>query len=90
MNTPHITACPATPETLRFCQQLVSALEGLKGRLQERYEHAWPDRRDLIERAVTEAEGLAWQTSFPQLVFPDLAEARVAALVGEAEFTLAA
>ena len=31
----------------------------------------------LIRLAVNEAEGLAWQTMYPQLVFPDLAKEKI-------------
>ena len=31
----------------------------------------------LLRLAVNEAEGLAWQTMYPQLVFPDLAAEKI-------------
>jgi len=36
--------------------------------------------RHLTHLALNEAEAIAWQTGFPQLVFPSLAEEKVAAL----------
>ncbi|HTV41415.1 MAG TPA: hypothetical protein VMF08_12610 [Candidatus Sulfotelmatobacter sp.] len=40
-------------------------------RIQERF----------LRLAVNEAEGLAWQTMYPQLVFPDLAMEKIQAIV---------
>src|SRR5262245_10384154 len=38
-------------------------------------------QRKLIDLALNEAEALAWQTDFPQLVFPTLAEEKARAAV---------
>ena len=35
----------------------------------------------LLRLAVNEAEGLAWQTMYPQLVFPDLAMEKIQRVV---------
>ena len=35
----------------------------------------------LLRLAVNEAEGLAWQTMYPQLVFPDLAMEKIQSLL---------
>jgi len=39
----------------------------------------------MIEQAVTEAESLAWSTSFPLLFLPDLAEEKVLSAQKRAE-----
>jgi len=63
-----------------FCNKLVSAVTNLKDKLQHHYEGALPGRAEQIQIAVAEAEALAWETSFPHLFLPDLAEARIAAV----------
>jgi hypothetical protein len=63
-----------------FCRQLIDALASLKHRLVSKYESMLPGSGDLIRRAVNEAEQAAWETAFPQLLLPDLAEARLSTL----------
>jgi hypothetical protein len=69
----------------QFCREIVATLGKLKGRLQEKYERAYPDHSQLIHQAVAEAEELAWQTSFPHLFLPDFAELRFAEIVAARE-----
>lgn len=78
MNTE--TCHPDAPTKGEFCRKLIDALAGLKHKLIARYEQILPGSGELIRRAVNEAELVAWETSFPHLVLPDLAEARLAAL----------
>lgn len=65
----------------QFCRDLVAAVRELKGRLREKFEGAHPGRSHLIRQALAEAEELAWESMFPQLLLPDFAEARVAAIL---------
>jgi hypothetical protein len=65
----------------QICRKLLLALADLKGRLQRRFEQAYPGQSQIIRRALAEAEHLAWQTPFPHLLLPDLAEVRVTELV---------
>src|SRR6476469_5525175 len=64
----------------QICRTLILALADLKGRLQRRFEQAYPGQHQILRRALAEAEQLAWQTPFPHLLLPDLAEVRVAEL----------
>ena len=59
--------CRATCKTIveRINSAKAAVLADFRGRL-EQHEH-------LLDLAVNEAEALAWQTGFPQLVFPTLA-----------------
>ena len=65
-----------------FTEKLTGAVAELKHRLQAHYERAHPGQRELVRRAIAEAEARAWELSFfPHLFLPDLVEARVAELV---------
>ena len=60
-----------------FCQKLLVALGHLKVRLQAQYERRFPGERARIREAIEEAERAAWQTPFPHLFLPDLAEGAI-------------
>lgn len=57
-----------------YCRKLLRAVSDLKARLQERYERAFLHAAEEIESTLASAESLAWETSFPHLVLPLLAE----------------
>ena len=78
--------------TTQFCHKMVTAIRDLRDRLIEKYEQTLPDRAHLVRKVIAEAEAMAWQTSFPHLLFPDFVETRVAALalVREHDFADAA
>jgi hypothetical protein len=57
----------------RFCRKLHTAVTQLKEQMIARYE-ATGGSAGQIRAALTAAEAQAWETSFPHLVFPDLAE----------------
>jgi hypothetical protein len=59
-----------------FCRKLADSLLALKERLIVRYEEALPERRHLVGDLIAEAEALAWETPFPHLFLPDLADVR--------------
>lgn len=63
-----------------FCQRLLVALSDLKGRLQTQYETRFPGEGARIRKAIEEAERTAWQTPFPHLFLPDLAEEAITRL----------
>ena len=57
------------------------ALAGLKQRLRQDYERAYPDLREIIHLVLDEEETKARELSgFPHLLLPDLVEAHVANL----------
>jgi hypothetical protein len=76
----HLQCAKVTDHSPRFCRQLVAAIENLKVRLQQKYTELFPELHRIVARALTEAEELAWETQFPHLLLPDLAEARLADL----------
>ena len=61
-----------------FLQIVSVALGQLKQRLQQDYEQAYPDLREIIHLVLDDEEANAWELSlFPHLLLPDLVEARL-------------
>ena len=50
-----------------YRRKLNRGITRLKATLQQRYEDIFPDGRSWIERAVADAETMAWATPFPAL-----------------------
>ena len=64
-----------------FLQTVSAAITQLKQKLQQDYEQAYPDLREIIHLILDEEETKAWElSSFPHLFLPDLVEAHVAKL----------
>ena len=53
---------------------------GAKNRICAEFRQSLGQHKDLLRRAIKEAEVLAWQTPYPHLVFPELATEKVRAL----------
>src|SRR6266700_1796348 len=70
---------PMKTDTQQVFLQIVSvALAQLKQRLQQDYEQAYPDLREIIHMVLDEEEAKAWDlSSFPHLLLPDLVEAHI-------------
>jgi hypothetical protein len=69
------------PTTTVFLQTVGVAVAQLKQQLQQDYEQAYPDLREVIHLVLDEEESRAWDlTVFPHLLLPDLVEAHVAKL----------
>jgi hypothetical protein len=61
-----------------FLQTVSVALGQLKQRLQQDYEQAYPNLREIIHLVLDEEEMEAWELSlFPHLLLPDLVEAHI-------------
>ena len=61
-----------------FLQTVSVALRQLKQRLQQDYEQAYPDLREIIHLVLDDEEANAWELSlFPHLLLPDLVQARL-------------
>jgi hypothetical protein len=67
-----------------YCQKLKNGIGRLQAAIQSHYEEAFPAERELIARAVREAEKAAWSTPFPSLFFPALAHLRVSETIPSA------
>ena len=57
----------------------------LKASVLEQFKAQLPGHQELLQAAVSEAEALAWQTAYPHLLFPVLAEEKAAAVSRWAE-----
>ena len=69
------------PSTTVFLQTVSLAVTQLKRELQQDYEQAYPQLREVIHLVLDEEEARAWDlTLFPHLLLPDLVEAHVATL----------
>ena len=68
----------------RFCRKLHTKVSQLKEQLIARYEATSASSRRVRE-ALSAAETQAWETSFPHLFFPDLAEVHLASVIDQDE-----
>lgn len=71
----------AASKTTQFTQFCVAACKKLLGRIEQaranviaEFSQSLAGREHLLQLAVNEAEAIAWQTEFPYLVFPTLAQ----------------
>jgi hypothetical protein len=62
-----------TTHRLRPRRQLETQLDAAKFAILSEFRETLRGNEKLLRLALTEAEALAWQTDFPQLVFPTLA-----------------
>ena len=61
------TACLAS------CRKILTQIEQTKNEILAEFTEAIERHEHVLHLALNEAEALAWQTDFPQLVFPTLA-----------------
>ncbi len=62
------------------CQKLVAQIERTKQNLLAELQESFQVPEQLFRQALGEAEALAWQTGYPQLVFPTLGMEKVQAV----------
>lgn len=65
---------------LPSCRELLRQMEEVKGALWRDFGGISEAQQHLLHLAVNEAEALAWETPFPDLLFPVLAEEKATAL----------
>ena len=65
---------------LASCRKLIASLARTKNALLSEFRKTLAGHEQLVNLALNEAEALAWETGFPQLVFPTLATEKVQAL----------
>ena len=69
--------CVSTPALtdvcLASCKKLGAQIQKTKNAILKEFVDAFKTQEHLLRLALNEAEALAWQTGFPQLVFPTLA-----------------
>lgn len=61
-------------------QRFVAQIERVKNNIVKEFRETLGAHEQLLNRAVGEAEALAWQTAYPQLVFPTLAKEKAQAV----------
>jgi hypothetical protein len=67
-------------QCLASCTKLIAQIAQVKERILAEFRETFQGREHLFQLALNEAEALAWQTPYPQLVFPTLATEKVQAL----------
>ena len=58
---------------LDSCRKLLDRIDKVKQAVLDEFHVTLDAHNQMLRLAVNEAEALAWQTGFPQLVFPTLA-----------------
>jgi hypothetical protein len=61
----------------RSCKQIVAQLASARDAALAQFREFAAGREHTFQLALNEAEALAWETDYPQLVFPDLAEEKL-------------
>ncbi len=85
MNTNHINIRAANKKNLagrcvQSCKKLLAGIEQAKNKIAEEFRDLVESNQKSFHLALKEAEALAWQTDYPQLVFPALATEKVQAV----------
>src|SRR2546426_443798 len=62
---------------LAACGRLLDQLERTKDAVAREFRQAFKANERLLRLALNEAEALAWQTDYPHLLFPVLAQEKV-------------
>src|SRR5690349_16548707 len=63
-----------------FCQSLVARIDKARENILAELRTQFGIQDHLLRLALNEAEALAWESGFPQLVFPELAREKAQAL----------
>lgn len=63
----------------RSCDKGLQQIRDIKASLLSRYGAALDSQKQILHWALSEAEAVAWQTPYPHLLFPVLAEEKVRA-----------
>jgi hypothetical protein len=72
------TCAAAVP--LRSCRKLLGQLDQVKQSVLQNFEPKAASEERYLRLALNEAEALAWQTPYPHLLFPLLAEEKAASM----------
>ncbi len=63
------------------CQKVLAQITAAREAIFAESREALKSRERLLRQALNEAEAVAWQTMYPHLVFPTLAEEKVQAVI---------
>ena len=72
--------CSPATVCRRACGQLLKQIRQVKISLQHEFSEALAGHEPLLNLALNEAEALAWQTPYPHLFFPTLAQEKAQAV----------
>lgn len=61
-------------------QSIVRRLAAVRAAIERRFGRSTPGYEHVLRSAINEAEALAWQTPYPHLLFPELAEEKAVAV----------
>jgi hypothetical protein len=70
-------SCAMPPRRLRSCQKILAQIGNVKNVLLTEWHNGFEGNERMLKLALNEAEALAWQTSYPHLVFPALAAEKI-------------
>ncbi len=62
------------------CQKLLAQVARVRNAIQTEFRETLKVNDQLLRLALNEAEALAWQTDYPHLLFPTLAQEKVQAV----------
>jgi hypothetical protein len=79
-NTNQTAEQTLTDRCVQSCKQLLAGIEQAKNRIANEFQETFGTHGQLFQLALNEAEALAWQTSYPHLLFPELAVEKVQAV----------
>jgi len=81
MNTQNKNIVKIAPDAwVASGRKLIVGIERVRQNLAARFARQSEIPQRLFRSALNEAESLAWETEYPQLVFPTLAEEKIAAI----------
>jgi hypothetical protein len=85
MNTNHTNRSSNVEATItgrcvQSCKKLLAGIERAKKGIAAEFREIVESNQKSFQLALNEAEALAWQTDYPQLVFPDLAVEKIQAV----------
>ena len=73
MGTPAIARSTFARACLASCRKVLAQIQRTKAGILAEFREGLEEHEHLLELALNEAEALAWQSGFPQLLFPALA-----------------
>ena len=82
MNTNENLTAEATiaDRCVQACKKLLGEIERVKNKIADEFHEIVESNQKSFQLALNEAEALAWQTDYPQLLFPVLAMEKVQAV----------
>ena len=64
------------------CKKLLARIENVRAQVAAEFRDRLEDHQHVLDLALNEAEALAWETGYPQLLFPTLATEKASAVTG--------